>query len=142
MKATLKQVQGSTFAAKADSNHWVTIDNSPGDEGAGAASGPMELVLMGLGGCSAVDVLLILKKMRAKVIDCQINLEAERADEHPRVFTRVSLEYLFKGEGLKPKDLERAIQLSMDKYCSVAGMVSQTARIETSYKIIEETRGD
>ena len=94
---------------------------------------------MGLGGCSAVDVLLILKKMRAKVADCQINLEAERAEEHPRVFTKVSLEYLFKGEDLKPKDLERAIQLSIDKYCSVAGMVSKTARIETSYKIIEGT---
>ena len=120
----------------------MAIDNSPQDEGAGAASGPMELVLMGLGGCSAVDVLLILKKMRVKVTDCQINLEAERAEEHPRVFTKVSLEYLFKGEDLKPKDLERAIQLSIDKYCSVAGMLSKTARIQTSYRFFEKTSGD
>lgn len=135
MKATIKQIQGSAFVARSDSNHWVILDTSQKDGGAGAASGPMEMVLMALGSCSGIDVLLMLKKMRAQVTDFQINLEAERAEEHPRVFTKVSLEYLFKGENLKPKNVERAIQLSMDKYCSVAGMVGKTADIVTSYKI-------
>ncbi len=138
MKATLKQIQGTTFAAKANSNHWTVIDNSPEDEGSGAGSGPMEMVLMALGSCSAVDIWLILKKMRAKVSDFQINLEGERRDEHPRVFTKVHLEYLFKGEDLKEKDIERAIQLSLDTYCSVAGMVGKTAEIKTSYKILKD----
>lgn len=94
------------------------------------------MVLMALGSCSAVDIWLILKKMHAKVSDFEINLDAERSEEHPRVFTKVHLEYLFKGEDLKEKDIERAIQLSLDKYCSVAGMVEKTAKIETSYKIL------
>ena len=76
--------------------------------------------------------------MRAKVSDFQINLEGERRDEHPRVFTKVHLEYLFKGEDLKEKDIERAIQLSLDTYCSVAGMVGKTAEIKTSYKILKD----
>ncbi|TDI87912.1 MAG: osmotically inducible protein OsmC [Caldithrix sp.] len=138
MKATLKQIQGTTFAAKADSNHWTVIDNSPEDDGSGAGGGPMEMVLMALGSCSAVDIWLILKKMRAKVSDFQINLEGERRDEHPRVFTKVHLEYLFRGEDLKEKDIERAIQLSLDTYCSVAGMVGKTAEIKTSYKILKD----
>ncbi len=135
MKATLKRVQGTTFVAKASSNHWVVLDSAPEDDGSGAASGPMEMVLMALGGCSGIDVLLILKKMRAQVREFEIHLQAERADEPPRVFTKVHLEYVLRGENLKPKDVERAIQLSMDKYCSVAGMVGKTAEIETSYRI-------
>ncbi len=138
MKATLKQIQGTSFAATANSNHWTVIDTSPKDDGLGAASGPMEMVLMALGSCSAIDIWLILKKMRAKVSDFQINIDAERSDEHPRVFTKVHLEYLFKGEDFKKKDIERAIQLSLDKYCSVAGMIGKTAQIETSYKILED----
>ncbi|MCG8606890.1 OsmC family protein [bacterium] len=135
MKATLKQVQGTTFAAKSDSNHWVTIDNSSKEDGSEGASGPMEFVLMGLGGCSAVDVYLILKKMRAELTDLQVNLDAERAEDPPRVFTKVNLEFVLTGRNLKPADVQRAIKLSMDKYCSVAGMISKTAQLEISYKI-------
>ena len=90
---------------------------------------------MGLGCCSAIDILLMLKKMRANVKDFKINIDAERAEEHPRVFTKVNLEYIFSGENIKPKDVERAIKLSMEKYCSVAGMVGKTAEIETNYQI-------
>jgi len=135
MKAIIKQIEGSSFACKSDSNHWVTIDSSPEDGGSGAGSSPMEIVLMGLGCCSAIDILLMLKKMRADVKDFQINIEAERAEEHPRVFTKVNLEYTLSGENIKPKDVERAIKLSMEKYCSVAGMVGKTAEIETNYQI-------
>jgi putative redox protein len=135
MKATLKQVQGTTFAARSDSNHWVTIDNSTKEDGSEGASGPMEFVLMGLGGCSAVDVYLILKKMRAELTDFQVNLEAKRSEDAPRVFTKVHLHFALTGRKIRPADVERAIKLSMDKYCSVAGMISKTAKLETSYKI-------
>ncbi|MFQ5641075.1 MAG: OsmC family protein [bacterium] len=137
MKATIKEIQGTTFAAKADSNHWVVMDTSVKDDGSDGSSGPMEMVLMALGSCSGIDILLILKKMRAKVSDFQINIQADRAEEHPKVFTKVRLEYIFQGEDLREKDIERAIQLSLDKYCSVAGMVGKTAKIETSYKIYQ-----
>lgn len=136
MKATIKRIQGTTFAALADSNHWVVMDTAPQEDGAGGSSGPMELVLQALGGCSGVDVLLILKKMRAEILDFSINIEAERAETHPRVFTKVHLEYVFKGEKLRDKDLERAIALSMERYCSVAAMLMKTAEITTSYKIV------
>ncbi len=135
MKATLKRVQGTAFVAKADSNHWVPIDTSPKEDGTGAASGPMEMVLMALGACSAIDVLLMLKKMRAAVENFEIHLDAERAAEPPRVFTKVRMTYVLSGRGLKPSDVGRAIRLSMEKYCSVAGMVGKTASMETSFQI-------
>jgi len=137
VKARLKRIQGTTFAAIADSNHWAVHDTSQKDDGANGASGPMEMVLSALGSCSAIDILLMLKKMRADVTDFEVNLEAERSEEHPRVFTKVHIEYLLKGDNIKEKDVDRAIQLSIDKYCSVAGMVSQTAEITTSFKIGE-----
>lgn len=137
MKTTLKQIEGCTFAALADSNHWSVFDTSSKDGGANGASGPMEMVLNALGACSGIDVLLILEKMRAKVSDFQMNIEAERADEHPRVFTKVTIEYIFTGQEIKERDVERAIDLSINKYCSVAGMVAKTAEIVTSYRIVE-----
>jgi putative redox protein len=135
MKATVKQIQGNTFAAKADSGHWVTIDTSKSEDGSEGASSPVEMVLMALGACSAMDVVLMLKKMRAKVSGFHVNLDAERAETYPRVFTKVKMEYVLKGEDIKPKDVERAIQLSIDKYCTVAGMVGKTAEIDTTYRI-------
>ena len=135
MKATIKRIQGTTFAGMAESNHWVVMDTHPDEDGSAGSSGPMELVLQGLGGCSGVDIMLILKKMRVDVSDFQINIEAERAETHPKVFTRIHLEYVFAGEDIREKDVQRAINLSMDKYCSVAGMLNKTAEISTSYKI-------
>ncbi len=136
MKTTLKQIQGCSFAALADSGHWMTFDSSPADGGSNGATGPMEAVLNALGACSGIDILLILKKMRVVPSDFQINIEAERADEHPRVFTKVHLEFVVAGDGIKDKVVERAIDLSMNTYCSVAGMVNKTAEITTSYRIL------
>jgi putative redox protein len=137
MKATVKQIQGSAFVAKADSGHWISIDTSKDDEGSEGASSPVEMVLMALGACSAMDVVLMLKKMRANVTAFHVNLDAERAETYPRVFTKVKMEFILEGEGIKAKDLERAIQLSIEKYCTVAGMVGKTAKIETSYRILD-----
>jgi len=135
MKATVKQIEGNAFAAKADSGHWINIDTSKSEDGSEAASSPVEMALIALGVCSAMDVVLTLKKMRANVTAVHVNLEAERAEDHPRVFTRVKIEYILSGEDIKLKDVERAIQPSIDKYCTVAGMVAKTAEIVTSYKI-------
>lgn len=137
MKATIKQIQGTTFAAKSDSNHWVVFDTGREEGGAEGSSNPVEMVLMALGSCSAIDVVLMMQKMRAKITDFQINIDADRAEEHPRVFTKVHLEFVFQGKNIKEKDVERAIQLSIDKYCTVAGMVGKTAEIATSFKILE-----
>ena len=137
MKTILRQVEGSTFAALADSGHWAVLDTSAKEGGADGASGPMEMVLNALGACSAIDILLILQKMRVTPADLQINIEAERAEEPPRVFTKVHLEYILTGSDMRAKDVERAIELSMSKYCSVAGMVRETAEITTSFKIVE-----
>lgn len=138
MKAIVKQIQGNAFVAKADSGHWITIDTSKNEEGSEGASSPVEMVLMALGACSAMDVVLMLKKMRATVTAFHVNLDAERAEDYPRVFTKVKMEYILSGEDIKPKDVERAIQLSIDKYCTVAGMVAKTAEIVTSYKIVRK----
>ncbi len=135
MKTRIQQIEGSSFAALSDSNHWAVLDTSAKDNGSDGSTGPMEMVLNALGSCAGIDILLILEKMRATVTDFQINIEAERADEHPRVFTKVHLEFVFRGEGIKERDVEKAIDLSLSKYCSVAGMVGQTADIRTSFKI-------
>ncbi len=137
MKTTIKQIEGTTFAAISDSNHWSVLDTSVKDQGADGATGPMEMVLNALGSCSAIDVLLILKKMRVQVDDFEVNIEAERSDAHPKVFTRVHLEYVVKSSNLKASNLEKAIKLSIGTYCSVAGMVDKTAEITTSYKIVD-----
>jgi len=138
VKSTIRSIGGqASFVARADSGHWSVIDTDPDDGGAGAASGPMEMVLNALGCCSGIDILLILKKRRTQVDTFEINISAERTDEHPRVFTKVHLEYILTGPKLKRSDIEKAIQLSIDKYCSVAGMVKQTAEITTSFEIAE-----
>jgi putative redox protein len=105
--------------------------------GDGTAPSPMELVLMALGGCSGVDVAEILRKKRLQIRDFQILLEGERAEEYPKVFTKVQMTFVFEGEDLKLKPLEDAVRLSLEKYCSVAGMVGKTAEIEWKVEIKE-----
>lgn len=118
------------FVGISGTNHAVVMDVSPEVGGEGAAPSPMEMVLLGLAGCSGVDVALILEKKKVKVRNFEILVQAERADEHPRVFNQVDLTFVFEGEDLRLKPLEDAVRLSLEKYCSVAGMVSQTATID------------
>jgi len=135
MKTTIRQIQGTTFAAKSDSNHWSVFDTSPDNLGSDGATGPLEMVLNALGCCAAIDILLILKKRRARIDDFQIDIEAERSDEHPRVFTKVHMAFQVVGADVSENDVGKAIQLSLDKYCSVAGMVGKTAEITTSFTL-------
>jgi len=138
MDAVVKQVSGMTFIGRADTKHWVPMDGPPEFGGTDAANRPMELILISLAGCSASDVSSILAKKRAKLRTMEVNVHADRADDHPRVFTNIHMEYVFYGQGLKPADIERAIALSQDKYCSVSAMLRKAVDITHSYRIVEE----
>jgi len=134
-KAYIKQVKGITFAGKTDSNHWITMDGPEEFGGSNAGIRPKELLLIALGGCTGSDVVSILQKKRTNLQDFEINVSADVADEHPQVFTKIHIEYVFYGNDLQAKDIERAIELSQTKYCSVTKMLEKAAEVTHSYKI-------
>ncbi len=133
--AVVQQIKGITFAGRADSNHWVTMDGSAEFGGSNAGSRPKELVLMALGGCTGSDVVSILQKKRVPVKDFRIELTAQAAEEHPQVFTEIHVEYILTGTGIDPREVERAIELSTTKYCSVSAMLKESVKITHSYRI-------
>jgi len=137
MNVYIKQIKGSSFAAKGDSNHWINLDTSEESGGNNAGSSPMELVLMALGTCSSMDIIPILKKKQVQVDDFEVNVSSERATEFPKVFTKINIEYIFYGKNISAKDVERAIELSLTKYCSVYAMLKNSIEITESYKILE-----
>jgi putative redox protein len=137
MNAHIKLVDGLTFVGKGSTNHWVTMDTAQNVGGADAASRPMELVLISLGGCTGMDVISILKKKRVPFENIEIRLDAKRAEEHPRIFTKIRIEYVVYGKNIKENDVERAIELSQKKYCSVSAMLQASTEIETQYTIKE-----
>ena len=135
MKARLRHFGKMRFEAVADSGHPVILSASPDLGGESHGPRPMEMVLMGLGGCSGIDVLLILNKSRQRVHTCEIELSAERADAVPAVFTRIHVRYILSGENLDRRKVARAVALSMDKYCSVTQMLSSTVAITHDFEI-------
>jgi putative redox protein len=134
-KAYIKQIKGIAFAGKTDTNHWVTMDGTEEFGGSNAGARPKELLLIALGGCTGSDVVSILKKKNVDLKDFEINITADVADQHPKVYTKIHIEYVFYGENLSVKDLERAIELSQKKYCSVTNMLNKAAEISHSYRI-------
>ncbi len=130
----LKQVQGNTLIAKASSNHWVVLDAKKESGGSEAATTPKELLLIALAGCTSMDVIAILKKKRADLVDYECIVTGKEADEHPKKFTSIHIEYILYGN-LKPDDVERAIELSRTKYCSVSAQLEAGATITHSYTI-------
>ena len=128
---------GMSFAAETGSGHSLLMDGAPEAGGRNLAPRPMELLLAGTGGCSAFDVVLILKKGRHAVSRCEVSLHAERAETDPKVFTRIHFHYRVTGRQLKSDAVARAIELSKDKYCSASIMMSETAVITYDYEIIE-----
>ena len=136
-KAFIKQVQGITFVGKTDSNNWITMDGPENFGGSNAGIRPKELLMLSLGGCSGSDVASILSKKKVKLDNFEMNITAESAEEHPQVFTKMRIEYVFYGKNIQPKDVERAIELSLTKYCSVTAMLQKAMPIEHSYKIVE-----
>ena len=137
MKAEIKQIDGLSLAAKADSGHWVTMDGPALLGGADSGTRPMEIFLMGLGGCTSMDVISIVKKKRVKFDRFECHLDADRADEHPKVFTKIKIHFIFWGKDVPTEAVERAIELSETKYCSASAMLKKSLEIETSYEIRE-----
>lgn len=138
MKARVKWVEGMAFMAEADSGHAIVMDGAPEIGGRNAGPRPMEMVLMGLGGCTAIDVMMILGKQREPVEDCWIELSAERADvKAPKVFTTIHTRYVVVGCGLEPKKVERAVNLSAEKYCSVSAMLRDSVELTHDFEIRE-----
>ena len=133
MQVTLQRVHGATFVARGESNHWIVIDTKPEFGGQAAAASPMELVLCALGGCSAIDVETILQKMHLHADRFQVDISAERRTEHPKTFAAIHLIYSFWGNELPLASLQKAVQLSQEKYCSVSAILKASA--ELTYEI-------
>lgn len=139
MECTINWLPGSgmAFLAETGSGHVLTMDGAPDGGGRNLAPRPMETVLAGTGGCTAYDVVLILRRGRHAVSGCRVKLSAERAAEDPKVFTRLHLHFIVSGKGLPATAVERAIALSHDKYCSATIMLAKTAEVTTSYEVVE-----
>lgn len=138
MQVTIKQVKGLTFIAKGESNHWTIVDSIKEFGGSEAGLRPLELLLVALGSCTASDVASILDKKRVEIKHLEVNVVGKKREEHPKVFTRIDVEYVFYGENLEAKDIERAIDLSQNKYCPVVAMLNKSVDVYHSYKIIDE----
>ena len=136
-KSYLKQIKGLTFAAKGESNHWITVDGPENFGGSNAGARPKELLLMSLAGCTGSDVVSILQKKKVNLTDFEINITAQQTEDHPKVFTELELEYVFYGKDIKTKDVERAIQLSTETYCGVSAMLKKAMKINHTYRIVE-----
>jgi putative redox protein len=129
--------EGMSFVAQTGSGHIVAMDGAPEGGGHNLAPRPMEMVLLGTGGCTAYDVVLILKRGRQDVTGCSVQLQAERAGEDPKVFTRINFHFVVTGKNLNPATVERAIKLSHEKYCSASIMLAKTAEITHTLEIVE-----
>jgi putative redox protein len=128
---------GMSFLAETGSGHLVAMDGAADGGGHNLAPRPMEMVLVGAGGCTAYDVVLILQRGRHEVTGCEVTLEARRADDDPKVFTRIALHFVVSGRALPREAVERAVRLSHEKYCSATAMLSKTAEIVTSIELRE-----
>jgi putative redox protein len=137
MQARINWVQDATFLGESGSGHAVVMDGPPEHGGRNIGVRPMEMLLLGMGGCTAFDVVHILRKSRQPIDGCVAELEAERADEEPRVFTRIHVHFVVTGRGLDEKRVARAISLSADKYCSASIMLGKTAEISHDFEIRE-----
>lgn len=131
-------VAGMSFLAETGSGHAVLMDGAPDGGGRNLAPRPMEMVLLGTGGCTAYDVVLILRRGKQDVRGCEVKLSADRAETEPKVFTKIHFHFTVRGRNLKPNLVERAINLSHDKYCSASIMLAKTAEITHSFEIIDD----
>jgi putative redox protein len=137
MKARIKWVEGRTFVGESGSGHKVVLGTASSPQGPTPGPSPMELVLIGTGGCSAFDVVHILEKGREAIEDCVVELDAERAEKDPKVFTRVHMHFVVTGRALATAKVNRAIELSIEKYCSASAMLAKTAVITHDFEVID-----
>jgi putative redox protein len=139
MKARVKWVEQVSFLGESESNHAVLMDGAPAAGGRNLGPRPMEMLLIGTGGCTAFDVVTILKKSRQDISDCYVELDAERADTDPKVFTKIHMHFVVKGKNIKSEVVEKAIKLSAEKYCSASIMLGQMAKITHDFEVIQES---
>jgi putative redox protein len=137
MKARIKWVQDVMFVGESGSGHSVVMDGAPDAGGRNLGVRPMEMLLLGLGGCSAFDVMLILKRGREPVTDCVVDIDAERATTDPKVFTKIQMHYTVTGHALDRKKVERAVALSAEKYCSASAIMAKTAELTHTITLVE-----
>jgi len=137
MQARIKWIENVSFLAQSESGHSIVLDGAPSAGGKNLGARPMELVLMGTGGCTAFDVVTILKKGRADIVDVEVSLSADRAETDPKVFTRIHMHFTVKGRQLKPDQVKRAIELSAEKYCSASIMLAHSVAISHDFEIVE-----
>ncbi len=137
MKTTVRWKDGVAFEAETESGHRVMMDGAPDLGGRNLGGRPMEMLLVGLGGCTAFDVVLILKRGRHDVTGCTIDVDAARAEKDPKVFTHIKLHFVVTGRNLPPDAVKRAVELSRDKYCSASIMFAQVATMEHTWEVVE-----
>lgn len=137
MNARIKWVENVSFVGESGSGHAIVMDGTAESGGRNLGPRPMETVLIGTGGCTAYDVVHILRKGRAAITDCVVEIQAERAEAEPRVFTKIHFHFIVSGHGLKTEQVERAVHLSAEKYCSASIMLGKTAEITTGFEIVE-----
>ena len=137
-KAKVTYVNGMQFVGEADSGHAIVMDGTPDVGGRNTGLRPTELLLIGIGGCSGMDIVSILKKKKQDVKGVEINVDGRKADSYPQKFTEIQLEFVITGRNISEEAVKRAVQLSMEKYCSVKATLEGSAKINYSYKIIEE----
>ncbi len=136
MKARVKWVEQATFVGESGSGHAVVMDGPPDSGGRDLGVRPMEMMLLGMGGCTAFDVVMILKKSRQEIVDCVVELEARRAATEPKVFTHIHVHFVVTGSSLSDKQVARAVELSAEKYCSASIMLGKSAEITHDYEIV------
>jgi putative redox protein len=137
-KATVKWAGGMNFIGYSPSGHSVVMDAGAESGGNDMGIRPMEMLLLGMGGCSSIDVMMILQKSRQDVADCWVELEGTRADDHPKYFNKIHAKFFVKGTKIDPKHVQRAIDLSMEKYCSASVQMGALADITTEFEIVED----
>lgn len=138
MKARIKWAGEASFIGETESSHAVVMDGPPDMGGRNIGPRPMEMLLLGTGGCTSFDVVHILKKSRQQISDCVAEIEAERATSDPKIFTKIHIHFIVTGKSLKPEQVERAVKLSAEKYCSASIMLGKSAEITHDFEIIEQ----
>lgn len=138
MKARVKWVEDVCFMGESETGHAVIMDGAAEAGGRNIGMRPMEMLLIGAGGCSSFDVVTILKKARQAISDCYVELTAERADEIPKVFTKIHMHFVVTGKGLNPAQVEKAVKLSAEKYCSASIMLGKSAQMTHDFEIKEQ----
>ena len=141
MKSRVKWVEAMTFVGESGSGHSVVMDGPPESGGRDLGIRPMEMLLLGMGGCTAFDVVMILRKARQQIVDCVVDIDAARADTDPKVFTQIHVHFVVTGHDLSDRQVARAVELSAEKYCSASIMLGKTATITHDYEIVDSAAG-